>query len=403
MVLRRYTITVADLKSGIERRATLALWVVFAIVAAVIAVPFSVAVATVWRAQGEMQRLSARHRALEIETANYRAALDALVAQAGSDQSAGRSERADSAPSSQPAPLGSTAAPPAVKSGPAASPPPIPVSVPDSSPSPAAIADGSVIGDSPTDPAPVAAPQAVAAGTAASDAQGAPRDDATPATGREALNEALVRMTQARVLADVAEAGALASRSYEAGVTLELQANQLSTDGRLNDALARAVEAAARFRAAEIEARAESSAATAWERLSLPESGNAAQVSPRPDAPGPLVPPAPGVEDMIREVIAEYVRGLESRNLAALKRVWPSLGGTQERAIQTEFANARTVQTQFTDPRITINGDTTTVTGFRMYSLVTQDGQRLSSVTRTTMTLRRNGDAWVIERVVHQQ
>jgi ketosteroid isomerase-like protein len=97
------------------------------------------------------------------------------------------------------------------------------------------------------------------------------------------------------------------------------------------------------------------------------------------------------------------VRGLESRNLAALKRVWPSLGGTQERAIQTEFANARTLQTQFTDPRITINGDITTVTGFRMYSLVTQDGQRLSSVTRTTMTLRRDGGAWVIERVVHQQ
>ena len=109
------------------------------------------------------------------------------------------------------------------------------------------------------------------------------------------------------------------------------------------------------------------------------------------------------VEDTILEVIGQYVRGLESRSLPTLKRVWPSLGGSQERAIQAEFANARTVETLFTDPRITIDGDITTVTGVRIYSLVTQDGQRLSSLTRTTMTLRRLGNAWVIERIVHQQ
>jgi SnoaL-like domain len=102
-------------------------------------------------------------------------------------------------------------------------------------------------------------------------------------------------------------------------------------------------------------------------------------------------------------VIKQYVSGLESQNLAALKRVRPSLGGREERAIRTEFENARVVQTVFKDPRITINGDTTTVTGFRMHSLVTLDGQRLSSVTKTTMTLRRTGDVWTIERIVHQQ
>ena len=103
------------------------------------------------------------------------------------------------------------------------------------------------------------------------------------------------------------------------------------------------------------------------------------------------------------DVIAQYVSGLENQSLPALKRVWPTLGGDQERAIQSEFENARTVQTLFKDPRITIKGDITTVTGLRKHSLVTQDGQRLSSVTKTTMTLRRSGDAWVIERIVHQQ
>jgi hypothetical protein len=401
MVLRRYTITVADLKSGIERRATIAVWAVCAVIAALIALPLGAAVATAWKANGEMQRLSARHRALEIETANYRAALESLLTQVGSEQSTSGDGRAESV-QAQPVPLDSTATAAVAGDTQTASVPPISVSAVPESPTPP-VADGSVIDDSSARPAPT---QAVDAGPVATDAPAAERDDTTDATRREALDEALVTLTQARVLADVAEAGALASRSYEAGVTLELEARQLTSAGRVSDALARAVEAAARFRAAAIEARAEASAAAAWERLSLSEVPTTPTTPARPpgsEGPEPLPSSPAAVEEMIREVIAQYVRGLESRNLATLKRVWPSLGGTQERAIQTEFANARTVQTQFTDPRITINGDITTVTGYRMYSLVTQDGQRLSSVTRTTMTLRRNGDAWLIERVVHQQ
>jgi hypothetical protein len=107
------------------------------------------------------------------------------------------------------------------------------------------------------------------------------------------------------------------------------------------------------------------------------------------------------VEGAIRGVIAQYLSGLESRNLAALKRVWPSLGGEQERAIRAEFENARTVQALLTDPQITINEDITTVTGVRRYGLETQDGQRLFTMTRTTITLRRDGGSWVIERIDH--
>jgi hypothetical protein len=183
------------------------------------------------------------------------------------------------------------------------------------------------------------------------------------------------------------------------------------------EALARAVEGEARFHAAELEARTE---AASWQRTRLAgastpvgtvietpppaaPSDSSGVESPPPGRALASTPPAPDVETIIRDVIAQYISGLESRDLTALKRVWPSLDGNQERAIQKEFENARTVQAVFTEPRITVNGDTTTVTGVRMYSLVTQDGQRLSSVTRTTMTLRRNGEAWVIDRVVHQQ
>jgi hypothetical protein len=183
--------------------------------------------------------------------------------------------------------------------------------------------------------------------------------------------------------------------------------------------LARAVEADARFRAAEIEARAE---AAAKERLRPPETASPARVpatearpeppiaadSPRGESRPPARAPEPAAqaanaEVAIREVIAQYVSGLASRSLPALKRIWPSLTGNQERAIRSEFDNARSVQARFSEPRVTVNGDTATVTGVREYNLVTQDGQRLSTVTRTTITLHRSGDAWLIDRVVHQQ
>jgi hypothetical protein len=121
------------------------------------------------------------------------------------------------------------------------------------------------------------------------------------------------------------------------------------------------------------------------------------------DAPPAVVPRAGDVETVVRHVVAQYVSGLESRSVPALKRVWPSLGGSQERAIQAEFENSRSVRALFTDPQITVNGDTSTVTGFRTYNVLTLDGQLLSSLTKTTITLRRSGDGWVIERVVHRR
>jgi hypothetical protein len=217
----------------------------------------------------------------------------------------------------------------------------------------------------------------------------------------ESFSEALTRVARARAVAEAASAPVLAARSYQAAITLESEAHQFAKTGRSSDAVLRAAAAEARFRASEVEARAESDKR---ERVDAPPS---VAESPRSETRQPQT--EEGFTDLtndersIRSVIAQYVSGLESRNLAALKRVWPSLGGIQEQALRTEFRNARMVQAMFENPRITINDDTTTVTGVRSYSLVTRDGQQLSSVTRTTITLRRNGDAWVIEQIVHNQ
>jgi hypothetical protein len=70
--------------------------------------------------------------------------------------------------------------------------------------------------------------------------------------------------------------------------------------------------------------------------------------------------------------------------------------------LKAEFSNARSIQVRFDDVKIDINGSAATMTGIRNYSLLTQDGQRLATVTRTTLALRRSGDSWHIERVSHQ-
>ena len=64
------------------------------------------------------------------------------------------------------------------------------------------------------------------------------------------------------------------------------------------------------------------------------------------------MPRAIDAQNAVRPVIAQSVRGLENRSVADLKRVWPSLAGSQERAIQAEFGNARSVKAAFNDPQI---------------------------------------------------
>jgi serine/threonine-protein kinase len=274
-------------------------------------------------------------------------------------------------------------------------------------------------------PAPGPAPAREAA--AIQPAPSPPPDIAAGAAGRRAITAAAIRAEQARSAADAEEARTMAPGQYAAAAALEADARALADTAPVADVTAKFVEAEARFRAAAIEARAE---ARARARVAPPQNTAASASAPSPPA-APAAPPAGdagpqtpdartrdgaaassadtlprrspvSTEALIHEVVAQYVAALEGRSMAALKRVWPTLTGAQERAIQSEFANATSVRARFTDPRTSIDGNTATVTGTREYRLVTQDGQQLSTVTSTTFTLRRTGDAWHIERIVHQ-
>jgi hypothetical protein len=256
----------------------------------------------------------------------------------------------------------------------------------------------------------------------------------------DGAEEARSRMIRARSSARAANAPALAAGSYRAASDAEREAQRLFQAGRLADATAKFYEASGLFRSAEI--AAESNAAAEAERRrqaqiaaerererraqpepaptpapasppvatgtplpALPPASSPGALPPPPappapaPAPQPETPRAPPAEDAIRDVLDRYKSALEARSLDALKRLWPSLGGAQQAAIQNEFSHASRIDVDILDPRIAVSGSSATVAFIRRYELVTVDGQRLNNDTRATMTLQRANGGWVIEAI----
>ena len=90
---------------------------------------------------------------------------------------------------------------------------------------------------------------------------------------------------------------------------------------------------------------------------------------------------------------------MESRSLDALKRVWPSLQGSQEDAVRREFQQSRRIHVDIDDSNIEVSAGSGTVTFVRRYQIVTTDNQKLDRTSRITMTVRRAGSEWVIDRL----
>jgi hypothetical protein len=84
---KRYTILLADRTTGVVRRVTLPAGPVVAVACAVVTLPVLIGIGAAWKAKSGVSQLSASHRALEVENANYRGATAALSEQIASLQS----------------------------------------------------------------------------------------------------------------------------------------------------------------------------------------------------------------------------------------------------------------------------------------------------------------------------
>jgi murein DD-endopeptidase MepM/ murein hydrolase activator NlpD len=78
---RRYTIVLADRRSGVVRRFTIGLWPTLATVTGVMALPVLVGAGAAWKAKYDVADLYATATALGVENTNYRIATEALSGQ----------------------------------------------------------------------------------------------------------------------------------------------------------------------------------------------------------------------------------------------------------------------------------------------------------------------------------
>jgi len=139
----------------------------------------------------------------------------------------------------------------------------------------------------------------------------------------------------------------------------------------------------------------------------LPQSSSVAPPQPPPSAPPAPAPqpapaeakPGPSPTALITDVLEQYETALEREDLSALKRVWPSLAGSQEAAIRSEFRNANRIIVDVVSPQITVHDDSATVRFLRRYTFDSVEGQTYQSQSNTTMTLQRNGTVWTITQI----
>jgi hypothetical protein len=104
----------------------------------------------------------------------------------------------------------------------------------------------------------------------------------------------------------------------------------------------------------------------------------------------------------VQAVLARYRAALESRDIGALKRIWPTLSGRQEDALRTEFEHARAIVVGLDSVDIRPANGGATVTCRRNYSVTTADGQTLRTATTMFMTLARRDGAWSIDTIRHE-
>jgi hypothetical protein len=131
----------------------------------------------------------------------------------------------------------------------------------------------------------------------------------------------------------------------------------------------------------------------------IPAIGAAATPAPPAAAPAPVpVDPAAG----LNETMARYKHALESRDLGALKQIWPGLAGRQELAIKNEFDNARSIAVDLQNVSPAVSNNTATVTCRREYEVTTVDGRTLRTATKMTVTLNRRNGSWVIDTIRHE-
>jgi len=114
---------------------------------------------------------------------------------------------------------------------------------------------------------------------------------------------------------------------------------------------------------------------------------------PQETAPPPA-PPTPATRDDIAPIVEAYARAIESRDIGAIRRVYPGMTSTQQQRWETFFQSARSINVTL---RIASFDSSPTGAEARLagsYEFVSADGRTERQPDTITAAFRKEGGSW---------
>jgi hypothetical protein len=101
----------------------------------------------------------------------------------------------------------------------------------------------------------------------------------------------------------------------------------------------------------------------------------------------------------IEDALRRYAEAYRSRDIAAVKKILPSLSPQQVRSLEKDLSNYRSYSVEIADVRVLVGNDTATATCQVTRSFVTKNGVAGGHTVATIFHLRKAAPFWVIERL----
>jgi hypothetical protein len=98
-------------------------------------------------------------------------------------------------------------------------------------------------------------------------------------------------------------------------------------------------------------------------------------------------------------VLKRYVTAMQTKDMPALRAIWPTMDKSQEAKIQKGFHFTRSLKITLDITAVVINGGTATVSCRRKDQVVTSEGQSFKSDRQATLKLEK-GAEWTLTHVV---
>ena len=218
---------------------------------------------------------------------------------------------------------------------------------------------------------------------------------------REAL-EARLRQAEgnwSRLRGAPADAALTQQPSYQRALAEEGVAGRLKTTGDLEGAAA-SYESATSYLE---RARRELTDAQARRAREEEEARRVAVATPTTAAttapPTTSAPTRAQEEAAIRQVLADYERALETKNIGLFREVKPNLSADEEKRLNDAFRNTDSHQVELTVNSILIEGDSATANATRRDIIVVRGRSQNGDSRPQSFALSRAGGRWVIVQI----